>query len=165
MFTSSNTLISIDGIEINIKLAFKRINSNSDLLEKAIGKWTKSKYSHVEIIIGTKWISSLPGKGVHVLDLLPLNNTWDYHDLGKLRLSELQYNTLITWVKQQDGKDYDWVGIFFSQILPLQMNDTDDWFCSEYVTKILQLIGLLEVQDLQPNLVSPGKLAKVFKLE
>jgi hypothetical protein len=155
----------IIGKIINVKLAFKKVDKKS-FLSKMIGLWTKSKYSHVEIIIGNLWVSSVEFKGVHVKPLLPLKDTWDYVDLGDIEFSVDHYNNIMSWIYSQEDKKYDWVGIFLSQILPLRIQDNNKWFCSEFVVRILQMMGNdLEIQDYQANLVSPGKLAKIYKLE
>ena len=64
---------------MHVTLAFYKGKGN--LIDKIIRFWTKSKYSHVEIIINDVWVSSNPKVGVTVNSLRPLTNKWDYIDV------------------------------------------------------------------------------------
>jgi len=156
---------SANCVSLPVTLAFNQIQSSSKIHSKIIGKWTKSNFSHVEIIIGDVWISSVEGKGVHVKKLEPLNDKYVYHKLKDAVLTESSYLDIKEWIYQQENSDYDITGILLSQIFPLRFDNRDKWFCSELVTKILQLLGYKEVFDLLPHLVDPGFLAKLYKLE
>lgn len=158
------TTSNIEGKIVNVKIAFKKVDNNS-LLSKLVGWWTKSNYSHVEIIIADTWISSLEFKGVHILPLRPLKNNWDYIDLGDMEFSIKHYEAIVTWIQQQENKKYDWTNIILSDVIPLQIGSDNRWTCDELITRILQLLGVQEVLDVKPNKMNPGKLAKIFKLE
>lgn len=149
--------------KINLKLAFKKVDKKS-LYSKTISMWTKSKYTHVEVIIEDKWISSDTDTGVRVRELLPLTSNYDYIDL-EITTTLDNHNFIMDWIHKQDIKGYDWLAIYFVQILPFRFESKDKWYCSELVVKILQMYGVKEVVDLYPSLTSPGKLAKIFNLE
>lgn len=149
---------------VSVTLAFKKVQKNN-FYSNIIGRWTKSEYSHVELILGDTWISSVEGKGVHLKNLKPKREEYDYVELEMVVLTEKQYADIYTWLYKQNNKKYDTVGILFSQIIPLRLDSRNKWFCSELVTKILQLLNIPEVIDLYPHLTSPGDLAKIFKLE
>lgn len=157
-------MAKLDIVDLQVTLAFKKIQEDS-FYSRVIGKWTKSNYSHVEIIINKDWISSVEGKGVHIKPLKPKKDEYDYLDLGTVSVTSEQHSTLYTWLYRQNNKKYDTTGILFSQILPLRLDNRDKWFCSELVTKILQILMFKEVVDFYPHLTSPGDLAKVFKIE
>jgi hypothetical protein len=76
-----------------------------------------------------------------------------------------QYDIVMDWLATIEGKPYDWRGIILTQIFPLRFQSKDKWFCSELVTKVLQLLLVKETLDLEPHLVSPGDLAKLFNIE
>lgn len=148
---------------VNLKLAFKKVDKN-DLGSYLISKWTKSKYTHVEIIIENNWISSTLEEGVHIKPLRPLKDTYDYYDI-KVFVTNYQYLRIMEWVYKQNLKPYDKLGIMFSQFIPFRFDSRSKWFCSELVCKILQLFYVKEVMDHYPFLTSPGDLAKIYKLE
>ena len=148
---------------INIKLAFKKVDTNS-FYSKVISKWTKSKYTHVEVIIEDKWISSDTDTGVRIRELLPLTDKYDYVDMTIPVLLE-NHNFIMELIINQDIKGYDYYGIIFAQFLPFRYESRDKWYCPELVTKILQMYNVKEVIDLYPQITSPGLLAKTFKLE
>ena len=150
-------------IKVKLKLAFKKVDK-TDIGSILIGKWTKSNYSHVEIIIKDLWISSTLEGGVHIKPLQPLKDTYDYYDI-EVYVTDYQYMRIMEWVYKQNKKSYDRLGIMFSQFIPFRFDSRSKWFCSELVCKILQLFYIQEVMDLYPFLVSPGDLAKIYKLE
>jgi hypothetical protein len=69
----------------------------------------------------------------------------------------------MAWVTSQSGKKYDYKGILLSQFIKFGMNDNSKWFCSELVTKILQLFGSTAVWDLVPSDVNPGMLYNIYQ--
>ena len=148
-----------------ITIAFKKIDKKSKFYSKLITKWTDSNYYHCEIIIDNVWISATEGKGVTINELLPLKDTWDYFKIDELTITSEQAIIINTWIYAQSDKKYDWLGIALAQVLPFKYHNDKKWFCSELVTKILQLHLIPKVLDLEPHLVSPGDLAKIFNLE
>jgi len=149
----------------NVTLAFKVIKKNSSWISKIIGLKTRSDYSHVEAIIGNKWISSVEGKGVHVKPLKPLRDEYKYHSLGDIEMTSSQWTNFHAWIDSQNNRDYDYIGILWSHILPFRFDNRKKWFCSELVTKILQLLLVKESFSLYPHLTTPGDLAIMFKPE
>lgn len=147
---------------IDITLAFKVADKRhiSDLL---ISMWTKSKFSHVEVIIDNLWISSTLN-GVHIKPLKPLKDEYVYHNL-KVSVTEEQYLKNMSWIYSQDKKHYDKTGIILAQLFPFRIDKRDQWFCSEIACKILQIFLVREVIDLYPFLTSPGTLSKLYNLE
>lgn len=148
-------------VKLEITLAFKEVKKSSGIHAKAIGWWTKSNYYHVEMTVGDKWVSSNSDEGgVTVKDLLPLNHKWAYVKLEPVYLSNKTWENIQEYIDQQKGKKYDWNGIVFSQILPFTLHSNKEWFCSEIVVKLLQLLGVKEVYELQPHESSPGDVAR-----
>ena len=148
-------------IKVELKLAFKKVDK-TDIGCKLIGMWTKSNYSHVEIILDGKWVSSDSDTGVVIRELKPLKDNWDYVTLPTISLCNKHYSFLSKYINNLNGGEYDWKGIIFSQTIPLGLHNKDKWFCSELVTKLLQLMLVEEVIDIDPNLVSPRDLHDIF---
>lgn len=150
--------------KLNVKLAFKLTNKKTGtFVGKVIGWWTNSLYYHVELIVGDYWISSnAESKGVTISPLQPLKHTWEYYDLGTIELLENQFEVFKDFIKQQEHKKYDWLGIILSQTIKLNWHSSNKWFCSEIVTKLLQLLLVKDVLNLDPNKVSPADLARLF---
>lgn len=153
-------------MEIDIKLAFKKVNNKSSLFNKLISKYTKSKYYHTELVLNNNWISSDPKEGVYIKEVDNIKNEeWDFIIFEKISISERDYGIIMDYIKKQDDKKYDFLGIILSQIVPFSLHNRNKYFCSELCTKILQLFLIEEVLDLVPNNTSPGDLAKIFNLE
>lgn len=150
-------------VHLDVKIAFKYKKPKESFANKLICWWTKSQYFHVELIIGSKWISSNPDVGgVTINDLQPLKDTYHYLELKDVYVTVDQHNKIMQWISSQQGKKYDWCGIVWSQVFPFNWNSKNKWFCSEIVTTILKFMLVKEVMDSTPNNVSPGDLARKF---
>lgn len=155
----------MENVKINVKLAFKIYDKNkSSFIGNLISIWTNSKYYHVELIVGEKWISSnAEAGGVTISPLRELNFNWDYYDLGEIELTKKQYDNLVSFTRKEADCGYNYLGIILSQILPLGYCSKTKWFCSEIVSKLLQLLLVPEVNDIIPYKMSPADIAELFK--
>jgi hypothetical protein len=136
------------------RLAFYKAK-NGDIFDKLIAWWTRSPYSHCEIVIGNKWYSSSPRDGrVRKAIIEPNPDSWDYIDVPMNTMDEVLVETLF---KKYDGAKYDFMGILLSQILPLGMHSKSKWFCSEICAYVLQNVDKLPYGK-EPNWYSPGRL-------
>lgn len=155
-----------DIINLDVKIAFKFKQPKESFANKLICWWTKSKYYHVELVLGDKWISSNPDVGgVTINDLRPLQDNYEYLELKDVRVTREQHTRIMQWIDSQKEKAYDWYGLVFSQVFPFNWHKRDKWFCSEIVTTILKFMLVKEVMDLDPNDVSPGDLARRFNFK
>ena len=144
-----------------IKIAFYKGKGNwADTL---IRLWTRSPYSHCELVIDDGdellWISSSPRDGkVRILQNPSMNpNNWDYITIPNTVFADNQL--IVKLVSPQLGKKYDWLGIFFTQFLPLNIQDPNKWFCSEIVTYLLKKSILSTIKN-KPAWYNPGRLYK-----
>jgi len=151
-------------ITVEVTLAFKKILPDSKVASKLIGWKTNSRYNHVEVILNNHWVSSSFEEGVYRKPLHKLNDKYEYKRLD-ITITQAHYNMVLNWIDEQVGKNYDRTGIMFAQLFPFNLDNRNAWFCSELVTKILQLLLVKEVIDLYPYLSNPGTLAKKFNLE
>lgn len=148
-------------VSLPVAVAFKFKKPKESFTNKLICWWTKSKYYHVELILGDKWISSNPDVGgVTIRPLEPLRDSYEYCKLGKIEITKEQSSKIMKWISSQSDKKYDWVGIFLAQVLPLRFQDDNKWYCSEIVTTILKFLLVEQVMNLDPGRTSPGDLAR-----
>lgn len=120
--------------------------------DKLIRWWTKSIYSHSEIMIdGVMYAASQWDGGVVARRFTPDPEKWDAIALVGLDVEKMRQ--FLTW---QIGKRYDWKGIFLTQILPFSKHSAGKWFCSELAHKAMMIGGH---QDTQPSHeIDPGEL-------
>lgn len=147
---------------MTIQVAFYK--GSGSVFSKLIKIWTRSEYSHTELVIDGNWITSYPSKGVlnrRLQDTSDFNiNEWDIITIDQYEYSSV--SILYRYLTDQSSCKYDWFGIIFSQFFKIGYNQDDKWFCSELVTKLLQILLVYKVLDLQPNKVSPQKLYEVL---
>lgn len=150
-------------VDVPVIVAFKKRDNTSGKWSRSICWWTKSEHYHVEMAVGDVWITSSESEGTVIRKLRPLNGEWEYVDLGTIRMNLNSYTELNVWLRMQDGKGYDWKGIFLSQVFPFRLHSSKKWFCSELCTYILQLLLInSDILEEEPHKVSPGKLYKLL---
>lgn len=136
-----------------ITLAFYK--GEGDISDKLVRLWTRSKYSHAELIIDGLWYSSSPREGkVRAKIMQPKKGNWDYIHFyctkeQRDKAKELFYENL--------NLKYDWLGIFCSQFIPLGVDSDDRWFCSEICADALHYAGLIRLEK-PPSWYSPNRL-------
>jgi len=156
----------IELVKLSVKIALVIAEKQNSITSSLIGWWTRSPYSHAELIVGNRWISSRIVTGVRVFDLRPLNDeVYDYIDLGDIYITKRQLEVFNNWVDYAITLPYDKTGIVFSQFFPFSLDAKNKFFCSEVVCKLLQILGYEEVINKRPQNVSPGDLARIFKFK
>ena len=140
-----------------IKLAFYK--GRGDMFDRLIRLWTRSQYSHVEIIVDGIWYSSSPRDGrVRAKTIRPKRGHWDFR---LIPLFERDKASMLRFLESQTGKQYDWTGIFLSQIVPLNVQDPRRWFCSEICSAALKAGGIKLEKSSQ--WYSPARLYKEMR--
>lgn len=118
----------------------------------AVRKWTKSSYSHVELVLSTgrAWSSSFEDGGVRskLIDFDPAR--WDLVDLPPAL-----EQAAVAWFEAHRGAGYDLVGNLQFVLSPIP-HSRRRWFCSEAVA------AALGIPD--PWRYSPGTLASALTL-
>ena len=112
------------------KLAFYK--GPGDITDKAIRWWTNSRFSHVELVVGSQWISTSPRTMVlSSRRVTPDTSNWEYLDINidEHLLEDLKVKYM--------GHKYDWLGIVMSQFVPAGVEDPNRLFCSEWCAKVL----------------------------
>jgi hypothetical protein len=131
-----------------MQIAFYKGQGNK--FNQLIRWWTKSPYSHVELIINGTWYSSshMDG-GVRSRRITGKSGNWDIYDIPHSEDYALDiYSGAV-------GYGYDWTGIIGSQILPFGVQWPWHYFCSELVG---EMMGYKK-----PHRYSPGEFKKLLK--
>ena len=122
------------------------------IYSRVVRWWTKSPYSHVELVLssGRAWSSSFEDGGVRskLIDFDPAR--WDLVDLPPA----LEH-AAVAWFEAHRGAGYDLVGNLQFVISPVP-HSRRRWFCSEAVA------AALGIPD--PWRYSPGALASALTL-
>lgn len=129
-----------------------------DMSDKLIRWWTKSKYSHVELVTddySTMYSSSGMDGGVRKKPHQYDTDIWTYVEVS---VSEELVKDIFS---ETNGFKYDWFGIL-GFILPLQ-DRTNRWFCSEWCSNVLKCGGDKRMYLQEPSKLSPGKLYNLVK--
>lgn len=115
-----------------MKLAFYKGEGKWE--DKAIRIWTRSKYSHVEIVIGgVGYSSSWRDGGVRAKDINFHSGNWDVFNVAGNEDYALQY------FRAREGMEYDMLGIALTQFIPLGIHSLKKYFCSELNAGMLGL--------------------------
>ena len=130
------------------RIAFYKAKGN--IVDKSIRLWTRSKYSHCEIVIGENWYSSSPrDNGVRVKQIIDDGETWDFIDIN------ININKLNTTYLKYKGSGYDFLGIILCMIIPLKRDSKNKVTCSEFVAEVLDYS--------EPEMYSPELLYRKVK--
>ncbi|MFU3873509.1 hypothetical protein ACM7HL_12685 [Pseudomonas aeruginosa] len=117
------------------------------LFNRLIRLWTRSRYSHCELVMPDgRWLSASAMDGGVREKRIELDlEHWDLYPLPwatSARIEEVFARHL--------GKGYDWRGIFLSQLLPVAIDDGQRMFCSEFCAAAL---GFQDAQRYSPALL------------
>ena len=156
-----------------VKVAFYK--GSGSRVHKIIRWWTKSKYSHAELILpdDLTWISISPFLTSRVarrsVGSVKNLNGWDYLTFPlswRQPVEEYQLRQLNSFIEKTEGAKYDWVGMILSQTCPYLIKHKERWYCSEWIAHALVNCRILMWDDAKiyrtPNL-SPGKLYEILK--
>ncbi len=158
-----------------IKVAFYK--GKGGRIHKIIRWWTKSPYSHAELIMpdNITWISISPflssRVSARIRSTIENPQDWDYLTF-KLNHREpvknYQLSQLYKFIEMTQGSKYDWVGMIVSQFCPYLIKRRDRWYCSEWIAHALVNSRIIMWDDLKlygtPDL-SPGKLHELLSEE
>ena len=141
------------------KLAFyigTKANPKADWFDELICIWTLYMFSHVEMVFsdGVSFSSSPRDGGCRFKNINYANtNHWVIIELPWI--TEGDEADIRGFCHNQDGKLYDWCGIFLSQVLPLNIQEPNRWFCSEITAHCLKAA--------KPSQYNPGELYEMVK--
>ncbi len=117
---------------MNALLAFYIGKGN--YIDKAIRLWTSSNYSHVELIYDNYWYSISPRlQTVSKRVIVPNSSNWEYIEV------QIDEEYLLNFYNNTKHCTYDWLGIILTQFIPIGIDSSKKWFCSEWCATALQL--------------------------
>lgn len=151
---------------MNIKVAFYK--GKGDWKNKLIRWWTKSPYSHAELVLpdDITWLSISPllSSTVAAREKKTANsNSWDFIELG---IEKEQYRIILDFFEDTKGQGYDWVGMLLSQFLPCKIKHKRRWYCSEWIAYALRIANVINwrvVRIYDRRDLSPGVLYSIIK--
>jgi hypothetical protein len=129
-----------------IKVIFYKDSGN--FFDKLIRWWTYGPYSHCEIVInGVMYSADSRNNIVRKAYFMQDVSKWDEVTLN------LPSAPIKAFLESQLGKEYDYIGIIFSQIFNLKFHNKNKWFCSELCAAALKTdLGILQSsQRIHPN--------------
>jgi hypothetical protein len=141
---------------MKVKLAFYKDKGN--LIDSIIRWFTKSKYSHVEMIVKDMWISSSAAYGgVHIKELKELSDSYDYVEI---EVDGRKLKKVLNFIEENKSSKYDYLGVLFGNVFNDKTEDKSKYFCSEMMVIILKIFEFDKVSKLIPSKTNPGELYK-----
>jgi hypothetical protein len=122
--------------------------------------WTKSPYSHAEIILdGETWVSISPFLYTRVAARVRTQVDESDWDFLTFRVTAEELRALKNFISETTGDGYDWIGMILSQILPIIIKGKGRWYCSQWIAHALgwagivrwKRLGIYEFPDLHPG--------------
>lgn len=112
-------------------------------------------YSHCELIFSDGMFFSADPRdsGVRYKCIEFDISKWDFVNM---ELDTFDENMVRRWCNSKVGRGYDWLGIILGQAIPLGIDDSARYFCSEICVGALQQAGRLK--GLVPSEVNPQDL-------
>lgn len=149
-----------------IKIAFFK-GSRHKFHHRFIRWWTKSPYSHAEIVLdnGQTWIAISPfvftGVAARIRTSVP-DDEWDYLEF---HITPEELYALKDFVAETTSDSYDWFGMILSQITPFIVKGKGKWYCSSWISHALVHAGIVRLKRLGIYEIAnlhPGKLYEIL---
>ena len=114
-----------------VKIAFYR---GQGMIGNALIRfWTRSPYSHCELIVGDKWMSSsLMDGGVRAKTIIKDPAHWDVIDIPWASEEDV-----VHYFIQTKGNSYSWLDLIRAQVFNRTSNQNGADFCSEWCAAAL----------------------------
>jgi uncharacterized protein YycO len=128
---------------------------------KGIQVWTRSKYFHTEVWIDGYRITADTRLGVIIRTTTNWDHVKKYADIKEIEIQEDKIKEALDFAYSQEGKEYDWKGICFSQFIPADIHDKEKWFCNEISGEVLKKAGAKGIVK-DTNEYNPGSFQELF---
>jgi hypothetical protein len=145
--------------EMKVKVAFYK--GKGSWKNRVIRWWTKSKYSHAELIMPDNftWISISPLLTSKVQSRINTDFNPEIWELVSIEVSAEQVQVINDFFEETKGCKYDWIGMILSQFLPCKIKHRHRWYCSEWIAYALRIsdvfnwktIKIYDQTDLSPQ--------------
>ena len=149
---------------MKISIAFYKGKGN--ILNKIVRCWTKSKYSHAELILNDNktWISISPKLCSEIESTTPLLVDYGQWDIITLNVTAEQHQVILDFFGETAGCGYDWIGMLCSQFLPFRIKTKNRWYCSEWIAYALRIACIIDwkiIKIYDRKDLSPGVLYNI----
>lgn len=144
---------------MKVKVAFYK--GKGSWKNRVIRWWTKSKYSHAELIMPDNftWISISPLLTSKVQSRINTDFNPEIWELVSIEVSAEQVQVINDFFEETKGCKYDWIGMILSQFLPCKIKHRHRWYCSEWIAYALRIsdvfnwktIKIYDQTDLSPQ--------------
>ena len=136
---------------MGVRLALYRPHRWQDIAGYVIAAWTRSAYSHCELVVdGWCYSSSIRDGGVRRKQIDLTQPHWTVIDI------DADPAKVLALFERTAGEPYGWLDLLTQQVLRLPISSAG-WFCSEWCA---EAIGLTD-----PEIWSPGMLARHYGVE
>lgn len=141
-----------------MKVAFLKGTGFYDRLIQ-IGTW--GPYSHCEFVFtdGT-WFGNKPYGDYKTAFHHGYNDLTNWDLIALPAFCHEKETDVFKMAQKMNNKDYDWKGIFLSQVIPAGLQNDDKYFCSEAVMWLLSEAGLLRSYS---KLASPNRVRRLLR--
>ena len=153
---------------MEIKVAFYK--GRGDLFNKIVRWWTKSPYSHVELILpdDVTWIRIGPFSSSKLCAIK--KEKWDPKnwDFVTLKVTQPQLETIKEFFERTKGCKYDWWGMIFSHLIPFKIKQRGKWYCSEWIAHALRVSRVIDwkkARIFERAKISPATLHDIVSLK
>jgi len=120
-------------------------------------------YSHVEIIVGTVWVTALIGQGVVARRYVPEEHQEKY-DYVTVPVDPDKWHETVEFINKINREGYyDYLGALFGSMLHIPLiQDPNKYFCSEVVSDILKRLGEPKIQKYYSSHMTPQRLKDIY---
>ena len=134
-----------------MKIQVALFKGRGNWLNKLICWWTKSRYSHAELVLSDDktWLGISPflkSKVDSREKLIVDNLEWDFVYLD---VTSEQHDIILEFFEETKGFGYDWVGMMLSQFSPCRIKHKKRWYCSEWIAYALRIACVLDWRDIK----------------
>ena len=152
---------------MKVKVAFYKGKGNWK--HKIIRWWTKSPYSHVELVMPDNytWASISPLLTATVSKRIKTDFDLENWDFVSLEINEIQHEVIQDFFEETKGCKYDWIGMICSQLLPFHIKRKNKWYCSEWILYALRICCVVDwkiIKIFNQSDLSPAKLHAILLL-
>lgn len=144
-----------------VKIIFFKADkaTKNKLSHKLIAWKTRGPYSHCEIYFTRSKQTFASDALANKCHFKIRNLNFEQWDIVELDIDD--YATYLA-CKEFDGAYYDWMGILFNFLIPINIQHRGKFFCSELIIRVLQKLYYQKVMGLRAHKIDPNKLYRIL---
>jgi len=119
---------------------------------------TFSPITHIALKLGDSKIEAMPFIGVREITWMTFPTPYTAYVVPIKGITEQQSKIVWEWLLTQEGKGYDYWGVFGYTIWIGRIHERNKWFCSELVEAALRKVDIVMTPGFAPCKVSPARL-------